>query len=283
MAIKLYKPTTPARRHTSVVSSSDLTKNKPEKKLTLPRKQLGGRNHSGQITVRHRGGGAKRRLRVVDFKRNYFDQPAIVSAIEYDPNRSARLALLTYPHGQKSYIIAANNLKVGDQIMSSREKIDVKIGNRMPLEFIPLGIMIHNIELEPGAGGIIARSAGNGVLVQAVEGKFAQLKMPSGEIRLVKKECLATIGQVSNPDHGLVRYGKAGRSRHRGIKPTVRGKAMNPCDHPHGGGEGRHPIGMPYAKTLWGKHALGVKTRKPKKWSNKMILTRRRASRKKVK
>ncbi|HOZ37018.1 MAG TPA: 50S ribosomal protein L2 [bacterium] len=283
MAIKLYKPTTPSRRHTSVVSSSDLTKKKPEKKLTLPKKQLGGRNHSGQITVRHRGGGAKRRIRIIDFKRNNFDQPAIVSAIEYDPNRSARLALLTYPHGQKSYIIAVNGLKVGDQVMSSQKKIDIKVGNRMPLEFIPLGIMIHNIELEPGVGGIIARSAGNSVLVQAVEGKFAQLKMPSGEIRLIKKECSATIGQVSNPDHGLVRYGKAGRSRHRGIKPTVRGKAMNPCDHPHGGGEGRHPIGMPYAKTLWGKHALGVKTRKPKKWSNKMIISRRRTSRKQAK
>ncbi len=280
MAIKLYKPTTPARRKTSVVSSSDLTKTKPEKNLTIPKKQLGGRNNSGQITVRHRGGGAKRRIRLVDFQRTNFNQPATVSAIEYDPNRSARLALLTYQNGLKSYILAAEGLKVGDQVMSSQEKIDIKTGNRMPLEFIPLGIMVHDIELQPGAGSVIARSAGNGVFIQAVEGRFAQLKMPSGEIRLVKKECLATVGRVSNPDHGLVRYGKAGRSRHRGIKPTVRGKAMNPCDHPHGGGEGRHPIGMPYAKTLWGKHALGVKTRKPKRWSNKMILTRRKNNRK---
>ncbi|NMC51447.1 50S ribosomal protein L2 [Candidatus Kuenenbacteria bacterium] len=280
MAIKAYKPTTPSRRRTTVVSSLDLTKKKPEKSLTIIKKQFGGRNHSGQITVRHRGGGAKRRLRIIDFKRLDFNRPAQVLAIEYDPNRSARIALIVYPNGTKSYILAPEGLKVGEQVLSSREKIEIKIGNRLPLEHIPLGIMVHNIELEPDKGGVIARSAGNGVFVQAVEGKHAQLKMPSGEIRLIKKECLATIGQVSNPDHGLVRYGKAGRMRHKGIKPTVRGKAMNPCDHPHGGGEGRHPIGMPYPKTLWGKHALGVKTRKPKKWSNKLIIKRRKRNRK---
>lgn len=280
MAIKLYNPTTPARRKTSIVVSSDLTKKGPEKKLTLPKKQSGGRNQSGQITVRHRGGGAKRRIRIVDFKRRLFGQTAKVLSIEYDPNRSARLALIVYPNGVKSYVLAANGLKIGDEIISSKEKIDIKIGNCMPLEFIPLGIMVHNVELEPDKGAVIARSAGNGIFVQAIEGQYAQLKMPSGEIRLVKKECLATIGQVSNPDHGLVRYGKAGRMRHKGVRPTVRGKAMNPCDHPHGGGEGRHPIGMPYPKTLWGKHALGVKTRKPKRWSNKLIISRRKRSKK---
>jgi large subunit ribosomal protein L2 len=282
MAIKAYKPTTPSRRKTTILSSFGITKKKPEKKLTLPKKQYGGRNSTGKITVRHQGGGAKRRLRIVDFKRLDFDHPAQVLAIEYDPNRSARLALIVYPSGIKSYILAPEGIKVGDQIISSREKVDIQVGNCMPLEFIPLGIMVHNIELEPSKGGVIARSAGSGIFVQAIEGPYAQLKMPSGEIRLVKKECLATIGQVSNPDHGLVRYGKAGRMRHKGIRPTVRGKAMNPCDHPHGGGEGRHPIGMPYPKTLWGKHALGVKTRKQKKWSNKMIVSRRKRNRKEL-
>ncbi|KKS41072.1 50S ribosomal protein L2 [Candidatus Kuenenbacteria bacterium RIFCSPLOWO2_12_FULL_42_13] len=282
MAIKLYNPTTPARRKTSIVLSSDLTKKRPEKKLTRPKKQSGGRNQSGQITVRHRGGGAKRRIRIVDFKRHLFGQTAKVLSIEYDPNRSARLALIVYPNGVKSYILAADGMKIDDEIISSKEKIDVKIGNCMPLKFIPLGVMVHNVELEPDKGAVIARSAGNGIFVQAIEGPYAQLKMPSGEIRLVKKECLATIGQVSNPDHGLVRYGKAGRMRHKGVRPTVRGKAMNPCDHPHGGGEGRHPIGMPYPKTLWGKHALGVKTRKPKKWSSKLIIARRKRNRKEL-
>jgi large subunit ribosomal protein L2 len=276
MAIKVYKPTTPARRKTSVVLSSDITKTKPEKNLTAPRKNRAGRNKSGKITVRHRGGGAKRRLRSVDFKRHTFDQPAKVVAIEYDPNRSARIALVQYPDGNLSYILAANGIKVGSQVMSSKKKIDVKRGNRMPLEFIPAGIGLYNIELNPGRGGVLVRSAGTTAMLQGVEGKFAQIKMPSSEIRLIKKECLASIGSLSNPDHRLIRVGKAGRKRHMGIRPTVRGKAMNPVDHPHGGGEGRQPIGLKYPKTPWGKHALGVKSRKKNKWSNKMIIKRRK-------
>ncbi|MFH1890847.1 MAG: 50S ribosomal protein L2 [Candidatus Kuenenbacteria bacterium] len=280
MAIKVYKPTTPARRKTSIVSFSDLSKKKPEKKLTIPKKQYAGRNNTGKITVRHKGGGVKRRIRLVDFRRNKFDMPAKVAAIEYDPNRSARIALIEYKDGQKSYILAETMLKVGNDVMSSEKKIDIKPGNRMPLEFIPAGTTIYNVELESGKGGVMARSAGAGVVIQAIEGNLAQLKMPSTEIRLVKKECMASIGQVSNPEHMLVRLGKAGRVRRKGIRPTVRGKAMNPCDHPHGGGEGRHPIGMKYPKTPWGKHALGVKTRKNKKWSNKMIIKRRKKKRK---
>ena len=279
MAIKLYKPTTPARRKTSVVSSSDITKKSPEKKLTLPRKNKAGRNKSGKITVRHRGGGAKRRIRLVDFKRHEFNQPASIIAIEYDPNRSARIALIQYEGGQISYILANTQSKIGDKVVSSDKKTEVKVGNRMPLEFIPPGMSIYNIEVNPGRGGIMARSAGSSAILQAVEGKYAQLKMPSNEIRLVKKECLATVGTVSNPDHRLVRIGKAGRKRHMGIRPTVRGKAMNPVDHPHGGGEGKHPIGLKYPKTPWGKHALGVKTRKKNKWSNKMIVKRRKKRR----
>ena len=276
MAIRVYKPTTPARRKTSVVISSDITKTKPEKSLTKAKKRQAGRNKTGKITVRHRGGGAKRRLRLVDFKRHIFDQPAEIIAIEYDPNRSARIALIKYPDGQLSYILAANDFKLGSQIVSSNKKVAIHKGNRMPLEFIPAGISLYNIELNPGRGGVLARSAGTSAILQAVEGKFAQLKMPSSEIRLVKKECLATIGSLSNPDHRLVRIGKAGRKRHMGIRPTVRGKAMNPVDHPHGGGEGRHPIGLKYPKTPWGKHALGVKTRKKGKWSDKMIIKRRK-------
>ena len=279
MAIKIYKPTTPARRKTSVVLSSDITKKKPEKALTLARKNRAGRNKSGKITVRHRGGGAKRRIRMIDFKRQKFNQPAKVVAIEYDPNRSARIALIEYEDGQKSYILAAHGIKVGHSVIASDKKVAIQKGNRMPLGVIPPGISVYNIELNPGRGGVMVRSAGSSASLQAVEGKFAQLKMPSGEIRLVKKECLASIGQVSNPDHRLVRLGKAGRKRHKGIRPTVRGKAMNPADHPHGGGEGRHPIGLKYPKTPWGKHALGVKTRKKGKWSNKMIIKRRKKRR----
>lgn len=276
MAIKVYKPITPARRKTSVVLSSDITKTKPEKKLSIAKKRKAGRNKTGKITVRHRGGGAKRRLRLVDFKRHKFDMLAKVVAIEYDPNRSARIALIEYEDKTKSYILAAIGMKVGRKVVSSQKKVESKNGNRMPLEFIPSGLMVYNVELNSGAGGVMARSAGTGVMLQVVEGKFAQLKMSSGEIRLVKKECAATIGQVSNPDHRLVRIGKAGRMRHKGIRPTVRGKAMNPADHPHGGGEGRHPIGMKYPKTPWGKHALGVKTRKKGKWSDKLIIKRRK-------
>lgn len=276
MAIKVYKPITPARRKTSIVSSLDISKKKPEKRLTLARKNKAGRNSSGKITVRHRGGGAKRRIRLVDFKRFKFDQPARVIAIEYDPNRSARIVLIEYEDKEKAYVLAPNNVKIGDSLVSSDKKIAVKPGNRMPLKFIPAGVAVYNIELNPGRGGVMVRSAGASAILQAVEAKYAQLKMPSGEIRLVSKESLATLGSVSNPDHRLVRIGKAGRKRHMGIRPTVRGKAMNPVDHPHGGGEGRHPIGMKYPKTKWGKHALGVKTRKKNKWSNKMIIKRRK-------
>ncbi len=277
MAIKIYKPTTPARRKTSVVSFSDITKKKPQKSLTIIKKKQAGRNNSGKITVRHRGGGAKRRIRLVDFKRLRFDEPARVIAIEYDPNRSARIALIQYESGELSYILAHAKMKVGDKIVSSQKKVAIQSGNRMPLEFIPAGIGVYNVELNPLKGGVLARSAGTDIMIQAIEGKYAQLKMPSGEIRLVKKECLATIGTVSNPDHRLVRIGKAGRKRHMGIRPTVRGKVMNPVDHPHGGGEGRQPIGLKYPKTKWGKHALGVKTSKKNKAANKFIVKRRKS------
>lgn len=274
MAIKFYKPTNPGRRHASVLNSSGLTKKKREKNLSLILNKFSGRNNQGKITVRHRGGGAKKIYRLIDFKQNRYDEPTEVIALEYDPNRNARIALIKYADNSKAYILAADNLKVGDKIMSSMNKIEAKIGNRMPLEFIPQGQNVYNIELVPGLGGKIARSAGTLVVLQNVEGKFAQLKMPSREIRLIRKECLASVGQVSNPDAKLIRLGKAGRKRHMGIKPSVRGKVMNPVDHPHGGGEGKHPVGMKYPKTLWGKHALGVKTRK-NKWSDKLIIKRR--------
>jgi large subunit ribosomal protein L2 len=275
MTLKAYKPTTAGRRHTTVVSSLDLTKKKAEKRLMVALTKHSGRNNSGKITVRHRGGGARKIYRIVDFKQTRFDIPAEVIAIEYDPNRNARIALVKYEDGEKSYILAWHGAQVGDQIVSSQNKIDMKKGNRLPLQFIMQGETVYNIELEPGRGGKVARSAGTGLILQNMEGDYAQLKMPSSEIKLVRKECLASIGQVSNIEAGLVRIGKAGRKRHMGIKPTVRGKAMNPVDHPHGGCEGRHPIGMPYPKTLWGKHALGVQTRK-KKWTDKLILQRRK-------
>jgi large subunit ribosomal protein L2 len=275
MPIKIYKPTSPARRHSSVDAFLDITKAEPEKSLIVIKKKKAGRNVAGKITVRHRGGGAKKYLRLIDFKRDKWDQPAKVQAIEYDPNRGARIALVVYPDGEKSYNLAPDGLKVGDEIISSQKKIDVKIGNALPLEYIPIGFNIHNVELVPGKGGQLARGAGVVVMLMAVEGKYAQLKMPSGEIRLVPKKCLATIGQVSNPDRRLIRWGKAGRMRHRGIKPTVRGKAMNPVDHPHGGGEGSHPIGLKHPKTPWGKPALGFITRKLGKKSDKFILKRR--------
>lgn len=275
MAIKYYKPTTSARRHTTVVSSLDLTKKKAEKRLTVALTKHSGRNNSGQITVRHRGGGARKIYRVVDFKQTKFDVPAEIVALEYDPNRNARIALAKYEDGEKKYILAWDGAKVGDKIISSLNKIDLKKGNRTALKNITQGEMVHNVELEPLRGGKIARSAGAGIILQNIEGAYAQMKMPSGEIRLIKKDCLASIGMVSNPEAKLVRVGKAGRKRHMGIKPTVRGKVMNPCDHPHGGGEGKHSIGMKYPKTLWGKHALGVQTRK-KKWTSKLILQRRK-------
>ena len=276
MGIKIYKPTTPGRRATSVDDFSDITKTKPEKSLTRPIKRTGGRNNQGKITVHHRGGGAKRAYRVIDFKQLNFDKPAEVIAIEYDPNRTCRIALVKYEDDKKSYIIAPKGLKVGDKVVSSQKRLEAKPGNRMPVRDIPMGLTVHNIEMVPGKGGEVVRSAGVGALVQASEGDFVQLKMPSGEIRLFNKECLASIGQVSNPDWRNIRWGLAGRMRHRGIRPTVRGKAKNPCDHPHGGGEGNQPIGLKHPKTPQGKPALGVKTRNKKKKSNIFIVKRRK-------
>ncbi|OGH61865.1 MAG: 50S ribosomal protein L2 [Candidatus Magasanikbacteria bacterium RIFCSPHIGHO2_01_FULL_50_8] len=275
MPIRRYNPTTNARRQSSVDTFSDVTKFEPEKSLTIFRKSTGGRNNTGKITVRHRGGGARRYIRVIDFVANKFDVPATVAAIEYDPNRGARLALLNYPDGEKCYMIAPLGLGVGDIVMSSAQQIEAKNGNRMPLKFIPTGIMVHNIELKPGQGGKMVRSAGLSAQLMAVEGDSATLRMPSGEVRRVSADAAATVGQVGNIERNLIRWGKAGRSRLRGIRPTVRGKAMNPVDHPHGGGEGRNPIGMKFAKTPWGKHAHGVKTRQPNKYSNTFIVARR--------
>lgn len=275
MALKIYKPTTPGRRsNASVVSSADITKSTPEKKLTRHIKKRSGRS-KGKITVRHRGGGAKRRYRLIDWKMDRYDVSLEVKAIEYDPNRNARIALVEYPDKEHRYIIAPLNLQVGDRLIFSKNKIEVKPGNRMPLEKIPAGIGVFNIEMEPGRGAQLVRAAGTLAVLQSVEGKHAQLKMPSGEIRLIPRESMATIGQVSNPDYRLMRIGKAGRKRHMGIRPTVRGKAMNPVDHPHGGGEGAQSIGMKYPKNVWGKHALGVKTRKKNKSTNKFIVKRR--------
>jgi large subunit ribosomal protein L2 len=278
MPIKFYKPTTPARRKTSVVDTSDLTKKSREKSLCEALNKKSGRNNSGRLVVRHQAGGAKKIYRKVDFKRLRFDVKAEVLAIEYDPNRNARITLIEYADDKsKSYILAANKIKIGDKVLSSDKKIEAKTGNRMPLEFIPQGETVYNIELEYGKGGKIGRSAGSAIVLQNAEGKFAQLKMPSGEIRLIRKNCLATLGQVSNPEAKLVRIGKAGRKRHMGIKPTVRGKAMNPCDHPHGGGEGSQPIGIKAGpKNVYGKLAMGVKTRRKNNWTNKLIIKGRK-------
>ena len=275
MGIRTVKPTTPGRRQASFDDFSDITKKKPEKNLIKIKKRRGGRSKQGKITIRHRGGGAKRYIRVIDFKRDKFDVPAKVAAIEYDPNRGARLALLHYADGAKRYIIAPVGLKVGDKIISSKKQVEIKKGNAMLIKFIPAGIAVYNVELEPGQGAKLARGAGNSMYVMGVEGKFAQIKMPSGEIRLIKKECMCTVGQASNPDKRHIKLGKAGRTRHLGIKPTVRGKAMNPVDHPHGGGEGNQPIGLKGPKTKWGRPALGVKTRKKGKRSDRLIIKRR--------
>jgi len=274
MGIKKVKANTPGRREATFDDFKDLTKFTPEKRLVVIRKRQGGRNSQGKITVRHRGGGAKRFIRLVDFKRDKYNVPATVAAIEYDPNRGSRLALLNYADGEKRYIVSPLNLKVGDKIMSSKELIELKTGNAVAVQFIPAGMPVSSVELEPGQGAKIARGAGNVVYVMGVEGKFAQLKMPSGEIRKVKKECLCTIGQASNPDKRHCSLGKAGRSRHLGIRPTVRGTAMNPVDHPHGGGEGKQSIGLRHPKTPWGKPALGVKTRR-KRHSDRLIIKRR--------
>lgn len=275
MPLKLYKPTTSGRRFANVDAFSDITKHEPEKGLIVIKKKTGGRNSQGKLTVRHQGGGAKRYIRLIDSKRNKYDVLAKVLAIEYDPNRGARIALIQYVNGEKSYALAPIGLSVDDEIMSSKEKLEIKAGNRMPLKHIPLGILIHDVELNPEKGGVVARGAGASAQIIALENGYAQLRMPSKEVRMVSENCFATIGTVSNPDYSLIRYGKAGRMRRRGIRPTVRGKAMNPVDHPHGGGEGHNPIGLKAPKTKWGRKALGVKTRRPKKWSNKFILKRR--------
>ena len=274
MGIKRKKPITPGLRGASFDDFKDITKKKPEKSLTRPKKRISGRNNQGRITVRHRGGGAKRSIRIIDYKRDKYDVPAKVFSIEYDPHRGARIALLNYKDGEKRYIIAPVGMGVGEEVVSSKEKQEIRRGNAMPIKFIPAGIAVYNVELEPGRGGRIARGAGNSIYVMGVEGKYAQIKMPSGEIRLVKKECFVTVGQASNPDKRHIKLGSAGRKRRLGFRPTVRGSAMNPVDHPHGGGEGNQPIGLKHPKTKWGKPALGVRTR-DKKFSNKLIIKRR--------
>jgi len=278
MGVKKYNPTTAGRRISSVDDFSDVTKASPERKLTIHRKQHAGRANSGKITVRHRGGGARRRIRLVDFKCDKFDVPAVVAAIEYDPNRGARLALLHYQDGEKRYIIAPSGLIVGSTIVSSQNRGEIQTGNRFKLEFIPIGMEVYNIELSPGKGGQIVRGAGAFAQLMAVEGPYATLRLPSGEVRMVPKECMATLGHASNPDRRLIRWGKAGRTRHRGFRPSVRGKAMNPVDHPHGGGEARNSIGLKHPKTPSGKPALGVKTRR-KKASSRLIIQRRKKGR----
>ncbi len=278
MPIKLYRPVTKGRRFSSVQDFSDITTNDPEKSLITISKEKGGRNNQGKITVRHHGGGVKKYLRTVDFKRDKFDIPATVATIEYDPNRGARLSLLNYKDGEKRYMLTPDGLKVGDVVVSSKKEAEIKIGNRLPLEKIPVGMNVHSVEFQPDKGGQLGHGAGSVIQLIALEGGFATLRLPSREVRNVPKSCMATLGSVSNPDYHLVRYGKAGRMRLRGIKPTVRGKAMNPVDHPHGGGEGKHPIGMKYAKTKWGKHALGVKTRRKNNPSTKLIVDRRNKS-----
>ncbi|KRQ87296.1 50S ribosomal protein L2 [Caloramator mitchellensis] len=275
MGVKVYKPTSPGRRNMSVLDFAEITKKEPEKSLVITLKKNSGRNSYGRITVRHRGGGYKIKYRIIDFKRNKDNVPAKVAAIEYDPNRSAFIALLHYVDGEKRYIIAPNDLKVGDTVMSG-ENADIKVGNALPLRNIPVGTFIHNIELYPGKGGQLVRAAGGSAQLLAKEGSHAHVRLPSGEIRLVRLDCRATVGIVGNLSHELVRIGKAGRKRHMGIRPTVRGSVMNPVDHPHGGGEGRSPIGHPGPLTPWGKPTLGYKTRKHKKYSDKFIVKRRK-------
>lgn len=274
MAIKKYKPTSPGRRFMSVNTFGEITKTEPEKSLVVSLTNKAGRNVYGRITVRHRGGGHKKLYRVIDFKRNKFGIPARVAAIEYDPNRTAYIALLNYFDGEKRYILAPEGLKVGD-VVQSGEGADIKVGNALKLKNIPVGSIIHNIELVPGKGGQLVRSAGSSAQLLAKEGAYAQVRLPSSEVRLVRTECMATIGQLSNVDHENVTIGKAGRTRWFGIRPTVRGSVMNPIDHPHGGGEGKAPVGHPGPMTPWGKPALGYKTRKKHKSSDKLIVKKR--------
>ncbi len=273
MAIKSYNPTSPARRFYTTASYDEVTKKEPEKSLLVEKKKTAGRNNMGRITVRHIGGGNRVKYRLIDFKRNKDNIPAKVVGIEYDPNRSAYIALLNYADGEKRYILAPNGLNVGDTIMSG-ENIEIKVGNNMPLKDMPVGAVIHNIELQAGKGGQMVRSAGMEARLMAKEGKYATIKLPSGEMRMVLNTCRATIGQVGNLDHELVSLGKAGRKRHMGIRPTVRGSVMNPCDHPHGGGEGKSPVGRKSPLTPWGKPAMGKKTRNNKKASTKLIIKR---------
>jgi large subunit ribosomal protein L2 len=275
MVIRIYKPNTPGTRNRGVASFNEITKNKPERSLITANHRARGRNNQGLITIRHRGGGHKRRYRVIDFKRNKHNIPARVASIEYDPNRNARISLLHYEDGEKRYILTAQNIKVGTTLMSGPDA-EIQIGNSLPLENIPLGLEVHNIELIPNNGGQIVRAAGTSAKILAKEGKYVTLRLPSKEIRLMRKECYATIGVVSNSEHSNITMGKAGRKRWLGIRPTVRGLAMNPCDHPHGGGEGRSPIGRKRPITPWGKAALGVKTRKNRKASDIYIVRRRK-------
>ncbi len=273
MAIKRYKPTSSARRFMTVSAFDEITAKKPEKSLLEDQRKSGGRNSQGKITVRHIGGGNRRKYRIIDFKRLKDGIPATVKSIEYDPNRSANIALLYYADGAKAYILAPVGLKVGDKVMSG-PNADIKAGNALALKDIPVGTMVHNIEMQPGKGGQIARAAGMSAQIMARDEKYVTLKMPSGEMRYILATCKATIGQVGNLEHEIIRIGKAGKTRYLGIRPSVRGVVMNPCDHPHGGGEGKSPVGMPGPVTPWGKPALGYKTRKHKKASNKLIITR---------
>ena len=274
MGIKKYTPYTPSRRNMTGLDFTEITKNAPEKSLTVSLKKNSGRNNQGKITVRHHGGGSRRKYRIIDFKRNKDNIPATVLSIEYDPNRTANISLICYADGQKAYILAPQGLKVGQKIMNG-EHAEARLGNCLPLSLIPIGTEVHNVELYPGAGAQMVRSAGVAAQLMAKEGKYATLRLPSGEMRMVPINCRATIGVVGNGEHSLVNIGKAGRKRHMGIRPTVRGSVMNPNDHPHGGGEGRAPVGRPGPCTPWGKPALGLKTRSKKKASNKLIVRRR--------
>ena len=275
MAIRNYKPTTPGRRKMSALVNEVITTSTPEKSLLVTVKKNSGRNNQGKITVRHQGGGVKRKYRIIDFKRNKLNVPGTVASIEYDPNRTANIALINYADGEKRYIIAPKGLEVGATIESG-ENADIKVGNALPIMSIPVGTMIHNIELNPGQGGKLVRAAGQEAQLMAKEGKYAHVRLPSGEMRLIMAVCKATIGTVGNTDHENIKLGKAGRTRHMGIRPTVRGSVMNPVDHPHGGGEGKAPVGHAGPMTPWGKPALGYKTRKKNKKSDKMITKRRK-------
>jgi large subunit ribosomal protein L2 len=279
MAVKIYKPKTNGQRHKTSYTFEEITKTRPERSLIVLKKERAGRNSAGRITVRHRGGGERRQIRLIDFKRDKMNIPAKVSAIEYDPNRTARLALLTYADGEKRYIIAPIGVKVGDTLLSG-PSVEIRPGNNLPLANIPVGTMIHAVELHPGKGAQFVRSAGTSAQLLAKEGKYAHVRMPSGEVRLVLQECSASIGQVGNVEHSNIKLGKAGRARHMGLRPEVRGTAMSPRDHPHGGGEGRSPIGMPGPKTPWGKPPLGYKTRTNKRTDDMILRHRSKAKRK---